>query len=69
MAPAGTPEPVVARLHAEVARLLQAPDTRGALEAQGAKPIGGTPAELAAVIARDTVRWGKVVRDSGIKAQ
>ena len=69
LAPAATPEPVVARLHAEVARLLRAPDTRAALEAQGASPVGGTPGELAALMQRDAARWGKVVRDAGIQAQ
>ena len=51
MAPARTPEPIVSKLHQEVARIVQLPEVKAAMEAQGAKPVGGTPAELAAVIA------------------
>lgn len=69
MAPAGTPAPVIGKIQKDVASVLARPDVRAALEAQGAKPVGGTPAELAALIARDTARWGKIVRDAGIKAQ
>lgn len=67
MAPAGTPAPVIAKIHDEVVRVLRLPEVAAALETQGATPIGNTPAELAAVIARDTERWGKVVRDANIE--
>jgi tripartite-type tricarboxylate transporter receptor subunit TctC len=69
MAPAGTPEMVVAKLQQEIAALLRLPEVKAALEAQGAKPVGGTPQELAAVIAEDTARWGKVIRDANIQVQ
>jgi tripartite-type tricarboxylate transporter receptor subunit TctC len=69
MAPAGTPETVVAKLQQEIAALLRLPEVKAALEAQGAKPVGGTPQELAAVIAEDTARWGKVIRDANIQVQ
>jgi tripartite-type tricarboxylate transporter receptor subunit TctC len=67
MAPARTPEPVVSKLHNEVGRILQVPEVKAALEAQGAQPVGGTPAELAAVIAQDTARWGRIIREANIK--
>ena len=41
--------------------------SKAALEAQGARPVGNTPAELSAVIAADTARWAKVIRDADIK--
>lgn len=69
MAPAGTPQPIIAKLQAEVARLVRLPEIRAALEAQGAKPVGGTPDELSAVIAADTARWGKLIRDANIQVQ
>lgn len=69
MAPAGTPEPIVAKIHDGVVRAINAPEAKSALEAQGAKPVGGTPAELAAVIAADTARWSKVVRDANIQVR
>jgi tripartite-type tricarboxylate transporter receptor subunit TctC len=67
MAPARTPEPVVSKLHKDVARILQMPEVKAALEAQGAQSVGGTPAELAAVIAQDTARWAKIIREANIK--
>ncbi len=67
MAPAGTPQPIIAKLHDITAQAINSPEAKAALEAQGAEPIGGTPAELAAVIAADTARWGKVIRDANIK--
>jgi tripartite-type tricarboxylate transporter receptor subunit TctC len=68
MAPAATPAAIVAQLNKAVSDALKAPDMAAALEAQGARAIGGTPAELSAVIAADTARWGRLVRDAGIKA-
>jgi tripartite-type tricarboxylate transporter receptor subunit TctC len=46
---------------------INAPEAKAGLEAQGAKPVGNTPAELTAVIAADTARWAKVIRDANIK--
>ena len=67
MAPAQTPDPVVRKLHAGVVRALNLPDVKAALASQGAKPIGNSPAELAAVIAADTARWAKVIKDANIE--
>ena len=67
MAPAGTPAPIVARLNEAVAQAVRAPDVAAAMAAQGATPIGNSPAELAAVITADTARWTKVVREAGIQ--
>jgi tripartite-type tricarboxylate transporter receptor subunit TctC len=67
MAPAGTPDAIIARLREGVIAAINAPEAKAALEAQGARPVGNTPAELAAVIAADTARWGKVIRDADIK--
>ena len=67
MAPAGTPEAIVAKLRDGVAQAINAPGAKAALEAQGARPVGNTPAALSAVIAADTARWAKVIRDADIK--
>ena len=48
-------------------RALNMPDVKTALAAQGAKPVGNSPAELAAVIAADTARWAKVIKDANIE--
>ena len=67
MAPAGTPQAIVAKLHDGAVEAINAPEAKAGLEAQGAQPVGNTPAELAAVIAADTARWAKVIRDANIK--
>jgi tripartite-type tricarboxylate transporter receptor subunit TctC len=69
MAPAHTPDPIIEKLYRGVARALSLPEVKAALEAQGAKPLGSSPAELAATIAADTARWGKVIRDAHIVVQ
>lgn len=67
LAPAGTPNEIIARLNAEFNRALQQPDLRKRLAEQGAEPIGGTPAQFATLIREDIVRWGKVVKESGAR--
>jgi tripartite-type tricarboxylate transporter receptor subunit TctC len=67
MAPAGTPDAILAKLRDGVVQAINAPGAKAALEAQGARPVGNTPAELSAVIAADTARWAKVIRDADIK--
>ena len=67
MAPAGTPESIIAKLRDAIVEAINASAVKAALEAQGAKPVGGTPAELAAVIAADTARWAKVIQDANIR--
>ncbi len=67
LAPAGTPPPVIARLHAETARLLANGDTRDKLVAQGQEVIGGTPQQFAAALREETARWAKVVKAANMK--
>jgi tripartite-type tricarboxylate transporter receptor subunit TctC len=67
MAPAGTPQPVIAKLRDGVVQAIGAPGAKATLQTLGAQPVGGTPAELADLIAADTARWGKVIRDANIK--
>jgi tripartite-type tricarboxylate transporter receptor subunit TctC len=68
MAPAAVPVSIIEKLQREVAQIIHAPETKAALEAQGAKPVGSTPSELAAIIAADTARWHKVIVDANIQA-
>jgi tripartite-type tricarboxylate transporter receptor subunit TctC len=67
VAPATTPRDVVARLNGELNRALQSTDVQDKLAAQGAEPAPGTPDDLARVMREDRVRWGRVVRDAGVK--
>jgi tripartite-type tricarboxylate transporter receptor subunit TctC len=69
MAPAHTPDPIIQKLYQGVARALSLPEVKAALEAQGANPLGSSPAELAATIAADTARWAKVIRDAHIEVR
>lgn len=68
-APAGTPPEIVARLNAEVNKVLAMPDIRDKLVGQGISPAGGTSAQFADFVRRDYARWGEVARASGVKIE
>ena len=68
LGPAGTPPAVVNRLNAEVGRLQQMKEVRDLMASQGTDPFHDTPAGFAELIRNDIVKWGKVVRETGIKA-
>jgi tripartite-type tricarboxylate transporter receptor subunit TctC len=68
-APAGTPPVVVRELTAEIQRIAQLADFREKLEPLGYEVASSTPAELTKLIAADLAKWGKVVKDAGIKPE
>ncbi len=67
-APAGTPRDVVMRLNAEVVRVFKLPDVADKLKALGLEPRLSTPEELGRYQASEIIKWAKVVKDSGAKA-
>ena len=67
-APAGTPAPIVDRLYTEIARILKTPDIQKRLGDLGLNIVEMTPAQLTALIKSDVPRLGKIVKDSGAKA-
>ena len=67
LAPAKTPNAVVTKLNVELNRILQEAATREILSREGADPLPRTPGELAATIARDVMKWAKVVQAAGLK--
>ena len=69
MAPAGTPAPVVERLHKEIVAAVSSKDTAETLDKNGAEPITSTPAELAAMIRDGVAKYAKVVKDAGVKPE
>jgi tripartite-type tricarboxylate transporter receptor subunit TctC len=69
LAPAATPRPIVERLNTEINRILKSPEILKRISQQGsALIVGGTPEHFAAFIRDEIEKWGKVVRDSGAKA-
>jgi len=68
IAPAGTPAPVVRRMHEELAKALKVPAVAEKLTAQGMDILGGTPEEFDAFLRSEIARWAKVVKDNRIKA-
>ena len=67
MAPAKTPPAVVLRLNQEINRILQLPDVRASLAADGAEPAGGTPEQLAESIRLGAAKWAKVIQALSIQ--
>ena len=67
LAPAGTPKDIVNRLSIEIARIARSPDMRERLAAMGAEPVGGTPDEFGAVMARDIAKWTALAKSVGIR--
>ena len=69
LAPAGTPDAVIARLSAEFDRIIHEPDTEKQLAAIGGEPVGGSPASFAAFIHQEITRWIRVAKEAGIRIE
>ncbi|EGJ09692.1 Bug family tripartite tricarboxylate transporter substrate binding protein [Rubrivivax benzoatilyticus] len=67
LAPAGTPEVVLARIAADVNTVLREPAVRQALDAQGLAPVGGSAADFRRTIDADIKRWGPVITRLGVR--
>src|SRR5262252_864521 len=69
IAPAGVPRPIVDRLNAAINRAIQSQAMRQFYATIGDEPAGGTPEDLAALIAADSQKWGGVIKRAGIKLE
>ena len=69
MAPAGTPRAIIDRVAQEVARAVKDPTIAKRLSGAGVDPVGGTPAEFAAMIATDIPLWTEAVKIAGVEAK
>ncbi|UUZ77257.1 tripartite tricarboxylate transporter substrate binding protein [Polaromonas sp. P1(28)-13] len=69
LAPAGTPKEVVDKLSREAAKVLHQPDVVAQLSVVAAEPVGSTPQEFAAFLQSEITKWGKVIKQSGAKAE
>lgn len=68
-APAGTPSPIVAKINAEVQKIMQQPDVQQRLAAEGAKFVPTTPESFAAFQKNEAAKWSKAIAEAGIKPQ
>jgi tripartite-type tricarboxylate transporter receptor subunit TctC len=69
VAPPKTPPEIAAKLQAAIAEILRMPDVAAKLQQLPAKPVGSTPAETAALIREETLRWRKIIAAAGIKPE
>jgi tripartite-type tricarboxylate transporter receptor subunit TctC len=69
IAPAGTPKEIVARLHAETAKILKDPKMTEAFAGRGVRLVGNSVEDFTAMIPRERARWGEVIKAAGVKAE
>jgi tripartite-type tricarboxylate transporter receptor subunit TctC len=69
LAPAKTPQPIVSKLNQEIARLLHQPDVKEKLAADGADAVGNTPEQFGAHIKSEVIKYAKLVKQIGLKAE
>jgi tripartite-type tricarboxylate transporter receptor subunit TctC len=69
LAPASTPPAIVAKLHQEAVRIVSHPDMREKLGLIGLDVVGDAPDAFAEIIRSDTLKWAKVIKEAGIKAE
>lgn len=67
LAPAGTPRPIVDKLHGAIVKSLQSADVKERLEREAGIPVGNTPEEFGAFIQKEIARWAPVIKASGAK--
>jgi tripartite-type tricarboxylate transporter receptor subunit TctC len=66
--PAGTPQPIVSKINADVLKVLNEPTFQARVTGLGGEIAGGAPADFAAQIRSETLKWRKVVKDAKISA-
>ena len=69
LVPAKTPRAIIDKLHAEIVRTLQIPETRTQLEAMGFEVVGNTPEQFTAHVKSELVKWKTALREAGVKAE
>ena len=66
--PPGGGTDIVARLHSDSIKVLQTPEVKEKLVAQGTDPVGSTPEEFGAFMKAETAKWARVIREANIRA-
>jgi tripartite-type tricarboxylate transporter receptor subunit TctC len=67
--PGKTPPEIVAKASAEVGRILNAPELKAKLASQGIEVVTNTPAEFSRFVREDNARWGKLIKEAGIRGE
>ena len=67
--PGKTPPEIVAKASAEVARILNAPELKAKLASQGIEVVTNAPADFARFVREDNARWGKLIKEAGIRGE
>jgi tripartite-type tricarboxylate transporter receptor subunit TctC len=67
--PSGTPPRIVERLHQALVTVLNAPETRNLVTAQGSEVVASSPAQFAATLDAEIARWGKLIKAKGLKEE
>jgi len=67
--PPNMPQPLVAKLHGELVKILHQPDVKSRIEADGSEPVGSSPEEFRRFMHADQTKWAKVVKESGAKLE
>jgi tripartite-type tricarboxylate transporter receptor subunit TctC len=67
MAPGATPKDVVAKLHADIVRILRSPDVIRRLTADGGEIVANSPDEFALMLRREMTKWSRVINEAGVK--
>jgi tripartite-type tricarboxylate transporter receptor subunit TctC len=69
LAPAGTPRPIIDRLHSEVVSMIKQPESLALLASTGTDPVGSSPEEFAAKIRHELATFGEIIKAAGLKKQ
>jgi tripartite-type tricarboxylate transporter receptor subunit TctC len=68
LAPAATPKPIIEKINRDVVAILSTPEARDQMLNQGAEPTPTTPQEFDAFLRSEIKKWGRVIKEAGIKA-
>ena len=68
-APAGTPRPVIARLNAEINKIITSDAMKERFSTIGVDPLAGTPEQFGEILVKDVDRWSKTVKSAGLKGE
>jgi tripartite-type tricarboxylate transporter receptor subunit TctC len=69
LVPVGTPKDITARLHQEITKIIEEPDTKERLAGLGLEPVGDSPEQFSAQLKVEIEKWTKIIRAAKIKVE